>query len=151
MNEYIRSKHIITEIVVAVFVRIGRGESIHKNRSSHGLALNCGETKKYIFDNGTVYTVEKNDIIYLPKGSNYEVRSKASGNVYCINFQCLSEENFEPFVLRLPTVDTILKAYQSAEKAWTRAKEEREYKLHLSEVSRKLQKETIKSWLKVKE
>lgn len=30
-------------------------------------------------------------------------------------------------------------------------KEEREYKLHLSEVSRKLQKETIKSWLKVKE
>lgn len=129
MNEYIRSKHIITEIVVAIFVGIGRGESIHKNRLSHGLALNCGETKDYLFDNGVVHTVKKNDIIYLPKGSNYEVRSQASGNVYCINFQCLDDKYFEPFVFHLPTVDSILKAYQNAENAWTSAKEEREYRV----------------------
>lgn len=129
MNAYLTKTHIITEIVVAIFVRDGEGTSIHKNRLSHGLALNCGNDKTYVFSDGKICTVKKNDIIYLPKGSNYEIHSTRSGNVYCINFQCLNEEEFPPFVFHLANVDEILKTYQNAEKAWTRAKQGREYKV----------------------
>ena len=104
MNEYIKSKHVITEIAVAIFVQIGKGDSIHKNRLSHSLAFNCGETKKYIFNDGSVYIVEKHDIIYLPKNSNYKVQSKISGNVYCINFQYSDEKTFPHSFFVPPTL-----------------------------------------------
>lgn len=133
MNEFLRKQHIITEIVTAILVCKGQGVSIHKNRPSHGLALNLKGQKKYVFDNGTVCTVKENDIIYLPKNSNYEVNDEISGDIYCINFQCLDEETFSPFVIHLINAEETLKAYQNAEKAWIRAKDGREYKV-LSEL-----------------
>ena len=73
MNSFFNKTHILAKIVLAIFVPSGSGAAIHKNRPSHGLALNCSGVKKYIFDNGSAFTVQENDIIYLPKSSNYEV------------------------------------------------------------------------------
>lgn len=127
MNKFIVEKQIVTQIVLAVFVPIGSGNAVHKNRPSHGIALNCGGEKKYVFDDGTVYTVCENDLIYLPKYSSYEVRSIVPGDTWCINFQCINEERFSPFICHIPNAESLVKAYQSAEKIWTRAKSGREY------------------------
>ena len=127
-NGYLQKKHIVTEIVLAIHVPARTGGTVHKNRPSHGLAFNVSGEKDYIFNDGTVLTVKQNDIIYLPKASNYEVKTKMQGDIYCINFQCVDEETFSPFVLHVPNADTMLGAYQSAEKAWKRGEEGREYR-----------------------
>ena len=127
MNSFFNKTHILTEIVLAIFVPSGSGAAIHKNRPSHGLALNCSGVKKYIFDNGSAFTVQENDIIYLPKSSNYEVTTIIPGDTYCINFQCQSEETFPPFAFHLSNASDVLQAYQNAEKIWKRAKIYREY------------------------
>ena len=133
MNEFFERTQRVKEIVVAIFVPSGAGEAVHKNRPSHGLAFNCGAESKYIFDDGTVCCVEKNDIIYIPKNSNYEVVFDKGVNTYCVNFQLMDEVEFSPFVLHMSDGEEVLKAYQNAEKTWRRAKEGREYRV-LSEL-----------------
>lgn len=134
-NVFLQEKCIVTEIVLAILVTAGTGSSVHKNRASHGIAFNLGGEREYIFDDGTVLTVKENDIIYLPKHSNYEVATKAYGDIYCVNFQCLGEEMFSPFVFHISNAEDIVKAYQNAEKVWKRGKEGREYRV-LSELYR---------------
>lgn len=133
MNAFWSKNHVITNIVVAICVPANSGAVVHKNRPTHGLAFNCGGEKQYIFDDGQTFTVKENDIIYLPKRSNYEVKIHSPGDTYCINFQCIDENIFSPFVLRLSNAEAILQAYQSAEKIWKSAKRYREYSV-LSEL-----------------
>ena len=133
MNSFLSENHIVTKIVLAICVPAGSASAIHKNRPSHGLALNCGGEKHYAFDDGQTFTVKENDLIYLPKYSNYEVKFVSPGDTYCINFQCLDENIFSPFVLHLSNAQEILQAYQNAEKVWKRAKTHREYSV-LSEL-----------------
>lgn len=127
MHEYLQKTHIVTAIVLACFVPPEDRGAVHKNRPSHGLALNCAGEKTYRFDDGRVCVVGENDVIYLPKGASYTVNSTVPGHVWCINFQCLKEEDFAPFVLHLPNAEKVLNAYKSAEKAWRRAQSNREY------------------------
>ena len=129
MNEYLQKKHIVTDIVVACFVPPEDRGAAHKNRLSHGLALNCAGEKTYTFEDGTVCIVGENDMIYLPKNSSYTVSSTIPGHVWCINFQCLDEEIFHPFSLSLRNSEKILTAYKNAEKAWRGARQDREYKV----------------------
>ncbi len=83
MNDFFKKKWIITQIILAIFVPIGTGNLVHKNRPSHGLALNCDGEKKFIFSDGTVCNVCKNDLIYLPKNSNYEIETAIPGDTWC--------------------------------------------------------------------
>ena len=129
MGNYLDKKHIVTEIVLACFVPPDDRGAVHKNRPSHGLALNCAGEKTYRFDDGRVCIVGENDLIYLPKHSNYTVSSTAPGQVWCINFQCLEEEPSSPFVLHFTSNEKVLNAYKSAEKAWRSAELDREYKV----------------------
>ena len=132
-NVFLQEKCIVTEIVLAILVPAGTGNAVHKNRASHGLAFNVSGDRDYIFGDGTVLQVKENDIIYLPKYSNYEVTRKTYGDVYCVNFQCLDEKVFSPFVLHVSNAEEVLKAYQKAEKVWKSGKEGREYRV-LSEL-----------------
>ena len=129
MNSYLEKTHIATEIVLACFVPPDDRGAVHKNRPSHGLAFNCAGEKTYRFDDGRVCVVRENDVIYLPKSSSYTVTSTVPGHVWCINFQCLDEEAFHPFVLHLTNTEKVLNAYKSAEKAWRGAELDREYKV----------------------
>ena len=133
MKNFFSSFHVISKIVLAIFVPTSACDAIHKNRPSHGLAFNCGAEVRYVFDDGTVCTVGENDIIYLPKHSNYKVYFNDEVKTYCINFQFADEEEFAPFVFHVSHSEEILKAYQNAEKTWIRAKEGREYRV-LSEL-----------------
>ena len=127
MKKFLDQKHIITEIGTALLVPKGTGSSAHGNRKSHGFALNLEGTKEYIFNDDKVYSVGAGDLIYLPKGSSYKVKSVVPGDIYCINFQILDGANFSPFVFRPTDADSILKIYERAEKVWQRDAGDREY------------------------
>ena len=75
MEKFINTNHNITDIVLAIWVAPGMVDTVHKNRHSHGLALNCAGEKIYTFNDGRKYVVKENDFIYLTdKGmlvSNY--------------------------------------------------------------------------------
>ena len=122
MERFFNTNHNVSNIVLACFVAAGTGATIHKNRSSHGLALNRGGEKQYTFSDGTTHIVKHNDIIYLPKNSNYTVTTHTTGDTYCINFQLAETDTFQPFVFHLKNPDEALYAYKNAEKAWRRRK-----------------------------
>lgn len=129
MNTFLSCNHIVSKIALVILVRAGAGARLHKNRQSHGLAFHCGGEKKYIFDDGTVCVAKKNDIVYLPKGSNYQMLSIEKGETYCINFQCLDGEQFQPFVVSVENrKERVLKAYQQAESAWKKGEVGCEYR-----------------------
>lgn len=124
LNDFLKEDQVITNIVLALYMpKNFVGIKIHKNRSSHGLALYVSGDRTITFDNGKTFYTKENDIVFLPKHSNYEVSSRNSGEVYCINFQCLEDKVYEPFIMHLNNADEILKSYQTAEKAWRKNKD----------------------------
>ncbi len=126
MENFFDEKDTVTEIVLAILVKRGEGNSVHKNRLSHGLAMNFGGAKTYTFDSGERLTIDHGEIIYLPKGSNYTVSilQPCETETYCINYQ-IADENKKatPFSVRIKHVEEVLKGYQRAESAWRRKKE----------------------------
>ncbi len=122
MKNFMNSDFNITNIGIAIFVEPGTGASIHKNRALHGVAVNISPNpdgiKKYVFsDNKTVF-VGQNEIIYMPKGSNYTVSSKKSGNCYAINFDISENIVFEPFSFKLKNAPAFIKEFEKATKLW---------------------------------
>lgn len=122
MKDFLTKNYSIAEIVLACFVPPGTGADLHKNRQSHGIAFNCDGEKKYVFNDGTEFSVKKNTIIYLPKNSCYRVSTLIPGGTYCINFQLSAEESFLPATFQMRNAEEICNAYRSAEKAWRQRK-----------------------------
>lgn len=106
-------------IKLAIYVAPDAGDAIHKNRPSHGFAYICEGIKVYHFENGKTYTARANDIIYLPKNSNYMVEYKEDGGVYAINFDTTEEIVIPEFMHTVKNPSGFLKSYQNAEKIWT--------------------------------
>lgn len=127
MKEYFNNHYVVTSIALACFVPAGKGKPIHKNRPTHGLAFCLGGEIDFIFENGQVCTVGENDVIYLPKYSNYEVKRRVEGDIYSINFQRKEDAPTMPFTMHLLNGEEVLKCYQRAEKAWRRNLQTREY------------------------
>jgi AraC-like DNA-binding protein len=120
--------HTVTEIVAVVDVHGDNGpETVHNNRPSHGIAFFYGKGSIYNFSDGTHIETDTGDVIYLPKGSSYRVKTKTSGAVYCINFDCLGDDSFSPFVIQPLNAEETLKIFQSAERSWNREISERDY------------------------
>lgn len=113
----------IEKIVLACYVGKGMGMTTHRNRPSHGLALHTGGVKKYAFENGKTLTVNKGDIIYLPKYSSYEVSSLQEGDCYAINFDIPQNSRFDPFVCRTKNTTSMLAYFKNAKTVWETKKE----------------------------
>lgn len=128
MRNFLDQNQIITKIVLACFVARGTGNVVHTDRPSHGLALNLDGEKLYRFADGTNLVVKANDVVYLPKGSYYQVVSKTTGDCFAVNFQILSEETFPPFVLSVKNPQLFKELYAQATKIWQRNQSGREYK-----------------------
>ena len=119
MNNFMNYDFNITDIKLAIYVKPGTGVPIHRNRPFHGLAINISTTPKlYIFPNGKTITVEQNEIIYLPKGSDYTAVSNSPGNCYAINFNISENISFEPFSFKIKNVLAFIKEYEKATKLW---------------------------------
>lgn len=113
----------VTKIALACYVPAGTGDTIHKNRPSHGLALNVSGIKTYSFDNGERLVVSSGDIIYLPFRSNYTVESNSPGDCYAINFELSDDEVFSPFVTHTKNFDGYSELFRTASAAFTAKKD----------------------------
>lgn len=119
MKEFINYDFCIKRIILACFVPAGTGDAIHKNRSSHGLAIHTSGEKEYVFSDGKRLIVKANHIIYLPKNSSYTVISHSPGDCYAINFDIDENKNFAPFVAKVKNHSAIISHFQAANAVWT--------------------------------
>ena len=109
---------MISKIKLACYVPKGAGARIHKNRANHGLAFQLKGEKTYLFDSGAQVDLCENKIIYLPKGSSYEICRRVSGNCYAINFELAEDALIEPFSVRVKSADRILSLFKSCQQLW---------------------------------
>lgn len=107
---------IITQIQVAMYVPPGSGRAEFFDRPFHGLVLNDSSARRdYIFSDGTILPTRGNDLFYLPKGSDYYVKTIAHGGCYAINFD--ADISDTPFLVNIKKAD-ILKHFKNAANAW---------------------------------
>lgn len=115
MNEFMNYNFNVEKIILACEV-VGKSASpIHKNRQSHGLVYFL-DNHTYNFNDGTTLTVEKNEIVYLPKYSIYSVTTE-NGNCFAINFDFSDTKIFKPFVFK-PKNLSILEHFKRAKRCW---------------------------------
>lgn len=117
MQAFMEYDFNIEKVRLACFVPKGKGEMIHKNRPSHGLALNLEGMKQYDFGEKSLM-VGQGDIIYLPKGSNYTVYNRKPGECYAINFDISEQMGWEPFVFHINSTRQMLDPFREAERSW---------------------------------
>ena len=122
MKNFMNYDFNITNIGIAIYVKPEAVVRAHKNRALHGISINLSQNsddvKKYIFDDNKTVLVGQNEIIYMPKGSNYTVCSKTSGNCYAINFDISENIDFEPFSFKLKNAPAFIKAFEKATNLW---------------------------------
>jgi len=118
MENFMNYDFNINKIVLATYVNPGSGNAVHQNRPSHGLAMHIGGRKNYVFSDGTHLIVEQNDIIYLPKKSNYSVTSEIIGGCYAINFDIAEDLSFSPFVCHIKNSAEVLRHFRTADNMW---------------------------------
>jgi AraC-like DNA-binding protein len=112
----------ITSVVLACYLpKDFRGNLIHKDRPSHGLAYLAEGKNRYTFSDGTDLILQKGEILYLPKGSTYTVERIEETECYAINFQLASEEAFAPRVLPCKDRANLIACFSRAAAAWERA------------------------------
>ena len=117
----------VSKIRLAIFVPFGTGTPVHKNRPTHGLAYNVGCESLFRFDTGEHLICRSGDCIYLPKGSNYTVKSvpvdePEGKGVYAINFLIAEDAEAvtpsDPLLIHVRGKDETLSAFMRAENAW---------------------------------
>ncbi len=122
MEQFANYDFNIEKIVLACFVPGGTGKVTHKNRPSHGLALHVDGEKEHIFSSGEKIVVKQNEIIYLPKGSDYTVKVISPGDCYAINFDISENISFPPIRFSCKNTSSFIKYFKSATGCWANKK-----------------------------
>ncbi len=117
MESFIKKSIIITKIELACYVAPGEGARVHKNRANHGLVLSLSGERDYIFDSGKNVTSTPNNILYLPKYSNYSINGQ-KGNCFAINFEMQENGDLVPFSFKIKNKSTFLDLFKHIESAW---------------------------------
>lgn len=119
MEQFITDDIRVDEALLACFVAAGSGTRLHKDRQSHGLAMYASGQAKYVFDDGKELIAKKNQIIYLPKHSFYEVVPIEEGDCYAVNFTVMPDRQCDAEVFRPKNPAPLLDAFAKAKTAWT--------------------------------
>lgn len=149
MENFMSFNFNIEKIVIACFVASGTAKPNHRNRPSHGLAFHTGGDKScYFHDFGTLM-FGKNDILYMPKHSNYDSKVFSPGDCYAINFDFNGELGSKPFVFHVKNASGILEHFKKATSVWNQkgAGAEMKCKAELYNVIYKMQQEFRESYL----
>ncbi len=117
MESLFSREFIPNKIVLACFVPKGTGATVHRNRPSHGFAICTEGCPIYCFSDGTVLSSEPGKLIYLPKYSNYTVKSSPDTSSYAINFDFPDDRFHDPILFDLQN-SSVIKYFQTAEQAW---------------------------------
>lgn len=123
MDNFMNYDFNINKIVIACFVPGDGGTAVHQNRPSHGLAFNMSGKKLYVFSGGEELAVNANEIIYLPKGSDYHVVLKEKGDCFAINFDFDEDKSFSPFVTKPKNPFVVVGHFRNANKVWCQKKQ----------------------------
>lgn len=107
----------ISKIIIAVHVKAGTGEKVHRNRLSHGLVYISEGEYEYKFLNGSREAVGKNQLFYLPKFSDYDVISDSNGSCYAINFDLDDTDVTFPF-FKIPENNAFEQLFINAAHSW---------------------------------
>ncbi len=119
MKNFMDAEHNIRHIYFSCRIDTNNAKRVHKNRAFHGLVLHTEGDRTYVFEDGKKVRASKNDLTYLPLGSNYTVEKvMGKGECYAINYSTYDETEFEPFSIRLKNPPLFLEHYKKAEKAW---------------------------------
>ena len=119
MKEFMAHDFAVEKIVLACLVEAGKGNNIHTNRASHGIAVFLDGDMTIHFDCKKV-KVTKNTIVYFPKGSNYIIKKKKDADCYCINFQLADDTVFEPFAFKIKNINNYMESFKQSKKAWSK-------------------------------
>ena len=92
-------------------------DPVHKNRYAHGLVYMLGE-KLYTFNDGTSILTKKDDVLYLPKYSNYVVSQDEHSNCHPIDFNLSEDIVFKPFAFKPQNHQSTFEHFKKAEQAW---------------------------------
>ena len=122
MINFMKHDFTVNEITLALLVESGKGTPVHKNRSSHGLAIFLGGERTFCFDNKKIKAT-KDTIVYFPKGSNYTIKVKAPSDCYAINFQMPDDTAFEPFAFKIKNLNSVLESFKTSQKTWLKKKQ----------------------------
>ena len=118
VKNFLETELNIEKINMVVTVPKNTGAPRHRNRAYHGVVLELSGLKKYHFVNGPAISVERGDIIYLPRYSDYDVEVLKPGDCIAINFLVYGEDHFEPFKVRLPNFVSGVNLFKAADSIW---------------------------------
>lgn len=123
MNFFLEHELVILQILTCCFVPSGSGTLIHRNRGSHGLALHLFGETIYSFTSGEQVRACANDIVFLPKNSDYHVISATQGDCWAINFLLADDAVFPPFSFHCGNPTPYTDAFEQATRHWKRKSE----------------------------
>lgn len=122
MDSFMRQNFTVQRITTACYVEPGHHQPVHTNRPSHGFAFICDKSAEFLFNDGKCLVAQKNDIVYLPKGSSYLAKSEDPGGVYAINFTIDTELETPPFLFHTNASMQFMELFKNAESSWKRKK-----------------------------
>lgn len=126
MKSFMENDLNVKNILLACYVFPGKGTPVHKNRPSHGIAMHISGDACYVFDDGKRLCARENEIVYLPKGSNYTVHSVDSAECYAINFELFESIDVTPFSFKAKNPFIFFQHFRQAEYFWRSKKFEYE-------------------------
>lgn len=122
MKNFTKYNFNISKIVLCITVKAGTAKKIHTNRATHGLVYQLSGASEFRFDSGEVLHVNANDVLYLPKFSNYKVDEFIKGDCIAINFDIEeTEKTFSPFILKGNDASAVY--FKKSTKAWERKRD----------------------------
>ena len=129
MKAFMEQSHIVTKIVLACYVRAGKGRNTHNDRPSHGLAVFMGGERIIAFASGEKLRVPGGSLVYFPKGSSYVVHQVQQADCYAINFQLAESVTMAPFVLQPADFSALTELFKLGCKYWGSREPGRDMKL----------------------
>ncbi len=122
MKEFFEKAILLDDAISVGFVRPGTGTPVHRNRQSYGLVYYPAASSVFSFVDGRTIPTKKGSIIFLPRGSNYEVLKgeETEQGCWCINFSTLRPITSEPFLITFKAYDKVGSLFAAAEKTYHR-------------------------------
>lgn len=116
VSDFMKKNFDISDIVLCA--KVIKGTPRHRNRASHGLVFYPEGESVFKFTDGKTVTAKPGSVVYLPKGSDYNVIG-GSGGCYAINFQLSESFACVPFSVQVKNPAQYLELFRHAQKEYS--------------------------------
>ena len=122
MEKFLKQDLSVEKVHIACYVEGENNPVQQRKRNSYGLALHVAGEKDYVFFGAQRITVRPWEIVFMPKGSDYDVLICEQGPCYAINFDLAGEPEIAPFRVPVRGKSQCLEHFKSAVRAWEQKK-----------------------------